>query len=100
LLLHSFLDNVIALVYASCLPTVGGLPDRDGATLRSDGLGLSVIVPGKDCTLESRGINVSAVKALFRLTGRSGLLVQLAPPSVFVGLDESDADPTCISSES
>jgi hypothetical protein len=90
----------MALVYASCLPTVGGLADRDGATLRSDGVGLSVIVPGKDCTLDSRGINVSAVIALLRLTGRSGLLVQLAPPSVFVGLDDKDADPTCISNAS
>jgi len=88
----------MALVYASCLPTVGGLPGRDGPTLRSDGVGVSAIVPGKDCTLDSRGINVSAVMALFRLTGRSGLLVQLAPPSVFVGLEDKDADPACISS--
>ena len=87
----------MALVYASCLPTVGGLPGRDGATLWSDGLGLSVIVPGKECTLDSRGINVSAVIALLRLTGRSGLLVQLAPPSVFVGLEDRDADPACLS---
>ena len=89
----------MALVYASCLPTVGGLPGRDGAALRSDGVGLSVIVPGKGCTLDSRGINVSAVIALLRLTGRSGLLVQLAPPSVFVGLDDRDADPISISGE-
>lgn len=90
----------MARVYASCLPTVGGLAGRDGPTLRSDGVGLSAIVPGKDCILDSRGINVSAVMALLRLIGRSGLFVQLAPPSVFVGLEDNDADPTYISTES